>query len=139
MLNLGKVVLHVLVESQLAELSERYLALRPDLSQVEDVPLELLSLLRRQGLYVDSPARVLAPLDSLEQILGSKVGVVRSHLSSLRVVERLVSLVRLQVDLDIDERTVRLRELVGVARIAVHETVGVRSSSVREEVHDLVD
>lgn len=139
LLNLGEVVLYVLVESQLAESSKRNLALRPDLGQVEDVPLKLLGLLWRQGLHVNCPAGVFTLLDGLEQILSCEIGVVGSHLTSLGIVEGLDSLVGLQVYLDVDIRAIGLRPLVCVSRVPVHKPVGVWSSPVREELHYLVD
>lgn len=139
LLDLGKVVLDVLVERELAEAPQRHLALRPHLGQVEDVPLELLGLLGRQDLDVGGPARVLAALDGLVQVLGVPVGVLAGHLGGLLVGEVLDALVRLQVDLDVDEGAVGLDELVRVARVAVHVAVAVGRAAVREQRHDLVD
>ena len=48
LLDLGKVVLDVLVECELAKGSQWDLFLRPNLGQVEDVPSELPGLLRRE-------------------------------------------------------------------------------------------
>ena len=44
LLDLGEVVLHVLVEDELADRAERELVVRPDLGQVQDVVAELLGL-----------------------------------------------------------------------------------------------
>lgn len=139
LLDLGKVVLRVLVEGQLAEPAERHLALRPDLGQVKDVPLELLGFLWLEDLHVDGPAGVLAALNGLEQVLGVPVGVLAGHLGRLLVGEVLDALVRLEVDLDVDKGAVGPDKLVSVARVAVHVTVAVRGSTVREEGHNLVD
>lgn len=132
LLDLGKVVLGVLVEGELAKLAQRHLALRPDLGQVKDVPLELLGLLRGQGLDVDGPAGVLAALDGLEEVLGVPVRVLGRHLAGFLVGEGLVALVRLEVNLDVDEGAVGLGPLVGVARVAVHVSVRVRGAAVGE-------
>lgn len=43
------------------------------------------------------------------------------------------------MDLDIPEGAIRFGELVGVSGIAVHVTVRVRRSAIREEMHNLVD
>lgn len=139
LLDLGKVVLHVLVERHLAKASKGHFGLRPDLRQVKDVPFELLGLLWRQCLDVDGPARVFALLDGLKEVLGGEVRVIRCQLASLLVVEGLASLVGLEMYLDINIRAVRLREFMGVSGVAIHEPVRVWSSSVREEVHDLVN
>lgn len=134
----GKVVLGVLVESEPAEAAQRHLGLRPDLGQVEDVPAELLGLLRAQGLHVAGPRGVLTPLDGLEQVLGVPVRVAGRELTSLLVREGLVALVSLAVDLDVVESAVGLDPLVGVARVTVHVAVGVGSATITEEMHDLM-
>lgn len=139
MLDLGEVVLRVLVEGELAEWSQWDLLLWPDLGQVEDVPAELLGLLRREDLNVDGPRWVVALLDSLKEVLGMPVWVVTSKLAGLLVVQGLDALVGLQVDLDIVESSVLLDPLEGVARVAVHVTVGVWGTTVTEERHNLVD
>lgn len=51
LLDFGEVVGWVSVESELSELSERVVAVRPNLSQVEDVDLGLFSLLRSHGYW----------------------------------------------------------------------------------------
>lgn len=130
LLNLGEVVLDVSVQGELAEWSQRHVLLGPDLGQIEDVPAELLSLLRGQDLDVDSPARVLALLNGLEKILGVPVRVLGSHLAGLLVGEGLVALVGLEVDLGVDEGTIRLGPLVSVTRVAIHVPVGVGSATV---------
>ena len=50
LLDLGEVVLHVLVEDELADGAERELRVRPDLGEIEDVVAELLGLLGGHGL-----------------------------------------------------------------------------------------
>lgn len=139
LLDLGKVVLDVLVEGELADGSEGYLALRPDLGQVEDVPSELLSLLRGEDLNIHGPAGVIALLNRLEEILRMPIGVLGRHLPSLLIGKRLAALVRLEMGLDVDKGPVGLGPLEGVAGVAVHVSVRVRGAAVGEEVHDLVD
>lgn len=139
LLDLGKVVLDVLVEGELADGSEGHLALRPDLGQVEDVPSELLSLLRGKDLNIHGPARVIALLNRLEEILSMPIGVLGRHLPSLLIGKSLAALVRLEMGLDVDKGSVGLGPLEGVAGVAVHVSVGIRGAAVGEEVHDLVD
>lgn len=139
LLDLGKVVLNILVEGKLADGPQRNLLLRPDLGQVEDVPAELLGLLGGQDLDIDGPAGIVALLDGLEEVLGVPVGVLGSQLAGLLIRERLVSLVRLEVDLGVHKGAVGLGPLVGVPRVAVHVAVRVGRAAVGEEVHDLVD
>lgn len=139
LLHLGKVILRVAVQGELAHGSQGDLALRPYFGQVEDVPPELLGLLRRQRLDVDRPARVLAALDRFEKILRVPVRVVGGHARGFFIGKGLVPLVRLEVDLHIDEGPIRFGELHRVARVAVHVPVRVRRAPVGEEVHHLVN
>lgn len=139
LLDLGEVVLRVLVQGEAAKATQWNLALRPHLGQVEDIPTELLGLLGAEDLHVTGPGGVLAALNCVEQILGVPVGVLGSQAGGLLVVEGLVSLVGLEMDLNVVESAVRLDPLVGVAGVAVHVAVGVRRTTVTEEVHDLMD
>jgi len=140
LLDFGEVVLDVFVEGELSDGSERELLLRPGLGQVEDVVTELLGLLGSHDLDVEGPRRELSLLDRFEEILVREVGVLSGHLSSFLVREGLDTLVGLVVELDVDERTVLLDELVGVSRVTIHESVSVRrSSTVGEENGELME
>jgi hypothetical protein len=137
--NFGKVVLNILVEGELSDLSQWDLLLWPDLGQVEDVPAELLSFFWRENLDVDGPAWEVTFLDRVEQILGVPVWVLGCHLASLFIGESLATLVGLKMDLDIVEASIRLVPLVGVSGVSVHVSIRVWSTTVAEEVHDLVN
>ena len=67
------------------------------------------------------------------------VWVACGELAGLFIGEGLVALIGLAVDLDVVERAVGLDPFVGVARVAVHVTVGVWGATVTEEVHELVN
>lgn len=115
LLDLSEVVLRVLVQSDLAKAAQRHLSLRPDLGQVEDVPAELLRLLRAENLDVAGPRWVLASLDGVEQVLRVPVRVGPCQLDRLFVREGLVALVGLHVDLDVVKTAIGLDPLVRVA------------------------
>jgi len=102
LLDLGKVVHDVSVELELSELAERIVAVWPDLGQVEDVDLAGLGLLRCHGLDVDLPLGEVSLCDGIEEILGGIVWCATSKLSSLLLSQELGSLLREQVELDID-------------------------------------
>ncbi|MBE3044919.1 hypothetical protein IMZ48_20640 [Candidatus Bathyarchaeota archaeon] len=90
--------------------------MRPDLGQVEDVPLEVLGLLGSQDLEVGRPARVVALFDRLEEVLGGEIGVLRGQLPGFFAGQRLDPLIGLEVDLDVDEGAIfLLNKLEGVA------------------------
>jgi hypothetical protein len=130
---------HILVESQFSEFTEWELLLWPDLSEVEDAVVKLLRLLRCHGLNIDSPRRIGAFLNRLKEILRVMIWVSSAKCLSLFVVEGLVALVGLEMDLDIDERSIGLDELVGVSGVTVHMPVRVWSTAITEQVHNLVD
>lgn len=139
LLGLGEVVVNVLVESELAESSQREVSVGPDLGEVKDGPLELLSLLGGADLDVTSPRGEVLLLNVLDKILLGVVGVGAAEDAGLVVGEVLDALVGLHVDLDVVERTVLLDPLVGVAGVTVHLSVVSRGTSVGEEDHDLVN
>lgn len=138
LLNLGKVVLGVLIQNQLSKLSERKLAVGPDLRQIKDRERQLFSLLGGHDLNVTSPRRVIPLFNSVKQILLCMVRVLTGQFDRLVVCQVLDSLIGYQVDLDIDKVSLVVDPLVGVARVAVHVSIAGRRASVREQLHDLV-
>lgn len=69
LLNLGKVVLWIPVQGELAKPAQWHLIVRPNLGQVENVPTEFLRLFGTEDLYITGPGWVVASGDSLEQVL----------------------------------------------------------------------
>ena len=138
LLDLGEVVVCVTVEGEFAEGAKTHFALRPNFREVEDVPAEFLGVIGAEDLDVAGPGRVVSSFDCVKQVLRIPVGVLRSHLRSFLVVECLVTLVGLHVYLDIIKGAIRFGELVGMARVSIHVTIGVRGPSIGEEMHDLV-
>lgn len=132
LLDLGKVVFHVAVEGEFAKGPKRNFALRPNFGQVEDVPPELLSLVRAQHLHITGPGRIISILDRAKQIFRVPIRILGPHRRRLFVVERLTTLVGLAMDLDVVEGSVGFRELIGVARVSVHVTIGVWSAPIGE-------
>lgn len=140
LLDLGKVVLHVLVQEELANLAERELLLRPDVSQVEDVDAlllpELLSLLGGHGLPADVPARVVLALNSVVEILLRVVGAV---VRRVRLGHERSALLALHVHLAVDPIAVLVDKLQCVAGVTVHLAPAVGNTTVTHKDHDLVD
>jgi len=140
LLDLGEVILNVLVEGKLSNRSKRELLLRPGLGQVENVVSELLSLFRSHDLNVESPRREFLTFNRFEQVSSGVIGSSSSGLSSLLISESLDTLIRLVVELNVNERSILLDHLVSVSRVSMHESVSVRSSSsVREENGELME
>jgi len=135
-----QVILNIFIESELSDRSKRELLLRPGLGQIENVVTELLGLFRSHDLNVESPRREFLTFNRFEQVTSRVIGSGSSGLSSLLIGESLDTLVRLVVELNVNERSILLDHLVSVSRITVHESVSVRSSSsVREENGELME
>jgi hypothetical protein len=71
--------------------------------------------------------------------LDTIVGVLTRELGSSRIVESLETTLLPEMDLDIMELALSIDELEGVTRVTVHVVVAIRSSTVREEDHNLVN
>lgn len=140
LLDLGEVVLGVLVQGELSDLAERELALGPDVRQVEDVDAlvlpDILGLLGRHGLDLDVPAREVALLDRLVQILSREVGTV---VERVLLGDEVCALLRLEVKLHIYPVAVLIDELVGVTDVAVHLAIALGNTSVTKQDHKLVN
>lgn len=140
LLDLGEVVLHVLVQEELADLAERELLLGPDVGQVEDVDAlllpELLGLLGGHGLPADVPARVVLALNSIVQVLLRVIGAV---VGRILLGDEGSALLALHVHLAVDPVAVLVDELQCVAGVAVHLAPAVGDTAVTHEDHDLVD
>ena len=133
--------------------------MRPDLCEVKDVVTELLGLFWCHGLLsepktvnksnalslahgthnIDSPARVLLILDSLEEALNTVFWIRTGEFASLLIVQDLDSLIGPYVDLGVNIASVLLDVFEGVTGVSVHVMIAVRSSAIGEEDHDLMD
>lgn len=64
------------IEDQFANLLQRYKFLRPDLSGVQDVKVEIVLFGLRDGLDGELPLRVCPVLNGLVQVLAMKIGIL---------------------------------------------------------------
>ena len=140
LLNLRKVILHILIEAKLPNLAKRELSLRPAVRKIKDIDLlrlpQLLSLLRGHGLHAQVPLGELAALDGLVEVL--LVGVRRAP-RRLLLGQEAGALLRADVDLAVHPGPLLVDELEGVAAEAVHVAPAVGDTAVAKGVHDLVD
>lgn len=139
LLNLGKVVCWVLVQSDLANWSKWVLGVWPDLGQVKDGVLELLGLLLSHSLNTDGPRWELSTFDLLKEFLVVDVWVLTGKLDTFSLSVESNTLVRSNVDLSVDPVTVLLHQLESVARVSVLESVSSWDTSVTKEDHNLVN
>lgn len=89
--------------------------MRPNLGEIKDVVAEVFGLLGSHGLDVDSPGRVVARLDSLEQGLGSIVRILTSQLGSSSIIEGLETTICPDMNLGVNEGAVILDPFEGVS------------------------
>lgn len=96
---LTKVVLHVGIQDELAHGAKRELTVGPNLGQVENVVLELLSLGDGHRLHAQSPRGEVSRINSLKEILLGIVGVAAGELSCLFRRQEFDPLIRSPVEL----------------------------------------
>lgn len=137
-------VLRVLVQSELSNLLEGIVGMRPSLGDVEGDVAGFLGLLGRHSLNIHDPGREVTTLDRVEHVDNVVVGVHTGKTESFFRVHILDAALRLEVDLDVGEvaRGVRrggLAELVGMVSEAVDVAERCRYATTTEEVHQGVD
>ena len=140
LLNLGKVILHILIQAELSNLAERKLALGPAMGKIKDVDLlslpQLFRLLWSHGLHTQIPLRKLATLDSLVEIL--LVCIWRAA-CGLFLRQKASALLRADVDLTVHPRALLVDEFEGVATVSVHMAPAIWDAAIAKRVHDLVN
>ncbi len=112
--------------------------MRPDLGQIERVEPVVRGLRLGHDLHLQRPARVLALLDRLEEVVAMEVGIGSRHLVGLLLGEELDALVDLEVVLDPEGLAVGVDPPVGVRGVAVHVPEGARDAAVTHQPEHLV-
>jgi hypothetical protein len=145
-----------LIENELSKWSQRVIRVRPDLSHIEDVPAILLCLLCSHYLNVSCPRWEVSFVNGFEEVLKVVIWIFSAHFGGLFSVESLDSLIGLQVDLDVNKRSVLLpfsmglqsgscdliylfREFVGMPAERIYSTQRRWSASITEQVHECVN
>lgn len=140
LLDFGKVVLRILVQKELPDLTERELALWPHVSQVEDVDLllfpQVLGFLSGHCLNANIPAWEVALVDSLVQILCSVIWTV---VEGIFLCDEARTLLGLEVQLHVDPVAILVQKLVCVADVSMHLSEAIWNTSVAEEDHELMN
>ncbi len=114
LLDFREVVLWVSVQGESTEGPEWDIFLRPNLSQIEDVPTEILRLFRAEDLEIAGPAWIIAVLDRVEEVLCVPIWIFCSHVTCFGTGKCFAAEIRLAVNLDVVECAVRFRQLVGM-------------------------
>ena len=119
LLDLGKIVLGVAVQLEDANLDQRIILVWSDLGQVEWVVGRLIGVGLGHDLDAETPFRIVAALDRLEQIALMGFAVVADEAGRLRVGQVGDALHRLHMKLHPTTLIVGVDKAVGVAAIAV--------------------
>jgi len=133
------VVLRVSVERESSNLYERVVTLWYDLCNVVKIESVLFSFCKRYNLNIPGPRWEVALLNVFEKVSGSEILILLSHFSSFSGSPSFDSLIRLEVVFDKERFTLVVNPLVSVRTVAIHVSVSVWSSSVREKDHNLVE
>src|SRR5690606_36731341 len=135
LLGFSKVVLHVAVQFQLADLNQRVVLVRPYFRQVEGVQVILLRLGVRHHLDLNGPAREVTAIYGLNQVLLSTKGrLFGRFLSSYR----LNALVGLEVPLHPVTLTLCIPQTQSMGAKAVHMTVRGRDTAIGHQDRHLM-
>ena len=137
--DLGEIIDGVLVECHFTESTKRNFAMWPNFCQVKDIPTEFLGLFRGEDLHVTCPRREIAGIDVVEEILCGVIRILAREFAGSFVIEGLDTLINLEMDLDVVERTVFVDKFQGVATVTVHMCITIGGASIREEDHNLMD
>jgi len=140
LLNFGKVILCVLIQDDLTNLSQWELGLWPDVGQVEDIDLlllpKLLGLLRRHGLDVHGPTWKVSIFNGVVEIL---LRVVWRVIHGFLLRDPFNTLVGFEVDLSVDPLPFLVDEFEGVTAISVHVSVAIGDTTIAEKNHSLMN
>src|SRR5690242_2344370 len=140
LLNLREVILRVLVQDELSDLTQLELILWPDVCQVEHIDLlllpQLLGLLGSHGLNADVPAWIFTLLDSLVQVLRR---IVRRVVGRIFLGNEAGALLRFEVKLHIHPFSLGIDQLESMATVAVHLAVTIWNTAVAKQNHELVN
>lgn len=114
LLGFGKVVGRVAVQNELTVTNERVISMRPNLGDIEDVPLVLLGISFGHDLDVSSPSSSLARGNVVEEITSSMIRILSAHFLSFSGSEVLDTNVSLVVELNVESFTLFIDGLEGV-------------------------
>lgn len=134
----SEVVFGVSVQDQLTNGDQGVISMRPDLGNIEDIPLVLVTIVNGHGLDGESPGSATTLRDMLEEIFSGVVGVGGFKSISFSSSEVLDTSIGLEVELDPVAFTLFIDPLEGVRRVTVHSSETIGSTSVGEQDSNLV-
>lgn len=138
LLSFSEVVFGVSVQDQLTDGNQGVVTMGPDLGNVENVPLVLVTIVNGHGLDVEGPRSATTLSDVLEEIFSGVVGVGGLEGISFTSGEVLDTRIGLEVELDPVSFTLFIDPLEGVGGVTVHSSETIRSTSVGHQDSNLV-
>jgi hypothetical protein len=132
LLNLFEVILRIFIQLQNSNLNKRIVFMRPDFSNIKDIPLITLGVLFRHNLDTEFPLWIILIIYRLKEILNSIVSVFTLQLISFFSTKILDSLHRLKMPLDPEALSFGIDPSISMRPISIHVSVTIWGSSIRE-------
>src|SRR6056297_1279544 len=111
----------------------RIIAMGPDFGQVKGIESIVLGILKGHDLYLEGPARVIAPLDGLREVSAMVVGIITSHPIGFFIDHKIDALIGLEVILDPELFALGIDPHVGMAGVAVHVSIALGHAAVTHQ------
>lgn len=138
LLNISEIVFGVSVEDHLSDVDQGIVLVGPDLGDIENVPLVVLSIFGRHNLNLDTPGGRFARGNVVEEVSGGIVTISGLDLVSLLGRQILDSGISLEVVFNEELLTLLIDPLESVGAVTIHVSVTIGGTSVREEDGDLM-
>mmetsp|Transcript_13038 Transcript_13038/g.39412 ORF Transcript_13038/g.39412 Transcript_13038/m.39412 type:complete len:251 (+) Transcript_13038:302-1054(+) len=139
LLHLRKVVLRIAVEHHTTDWDQWVVCVWPNLGHIERIPTIGPCVCLRHDLDVKTPRGYVSVGQVLKEITGGVVRISASQTLGFGRREIANASLRLEVILDVVDRTCFVVPLKGVARVPVHVTIAGRCSAIREQNSDLMN
>lgn len=107
--------------------------MRPNFSDIENVPLVILPIFFRHNLHTEFPNRILSIFNAVVEVSLSKIAIFGFHLIGFFCSEVLNSLLSLKVPLNPKAFSLLVDPFISMRTISIHVSISIRSSSIRKQ------
>jgi hypothetical protein len=136
LLSLSEVLVNILVEFQLANISDWKKLFGPELGSVQYVKVKFILATFRANLNAEVPFWIYALVDGCVQILAMEVGILPSDLQSLIPDKRMYPKSWCEVKFDKVSNSLGIGKGVGIDSETLHHTVRSWNTSVTHSPHE---
>lgn len=136
LLRLREEFVNVPVKLKLSNVSDRQNILRPDLSSIKDIKVELVLAGFRADLDTESPSRELAIINGSVKVFAVEVRVLPTNLQRFVPYQGMYAKSRSEMELHKGSFTVRVRQGEGVNTESLHHPVGPWDTSIAHGPHE---